>query len=111
MNYLNIVTVGSGSGLGSKSVSSSYLGGSTLRQDKSFEELRFEHMQESPTGCPLTLEKVENGSLPVRLLWILGRILDCEAIRMTVVELVSSHVNLISVLYFGFFKANITSTR
>lgn len=89
---------GESSRLGSKSVSSFYLGGggggsvgSSLRQDKSFEEMRYEHLQEHPGGCPLTLHGTEGSCLPVRLLWILGRLLDSEhqLIRSTVMELVS----------------------
>lgn len=80
---------GNGSVMGSKSICSG-LGGSTVSADKSFEELRFEHVQESSqvTDYPTTLVAVEGGCLPVRLLWILGRILDCEPIRSTVVNLV-----------------------
>ena len=71
----------------SKSVSSSYLGSSTVvRHDKSFEELRYEYLQENPS---LTLKGAESGCLSVRLLWILRRMLDCEQIRPVVIELVS----------------------
>ena len=73
--------------LGSKS--SSLGGGCGLAKDKSFEELRFEHLQENPNGCPLTLENAKSSCLPQQLLWILGRVLDCEPIRPTVVNLVS----------------------
>lgn len=74
---------GGGSVLGSKSTSCP-----TISADKSFEELRFEHFHESTTGsCPV-LEGAEGGCLPMRLLWILGRVLDCEAIKSTVIDLV-----------------------
>lgn len=93
---LSCVCVHTGrSALSSKSLSSSYFGGSSSQpgpqHDKSFEELRYEHLQEHPPGpggCPLTLQGSQAKSLCVRWLWILGRLLDCQHIRSTVVELV-----------------------
>lgn len=84
-----LVHTGSGSLLGSKSAS--LPGGSTISADKSFDEMRFEHFHESPDDCPATLDGVEGGCLPLRLLWILGRVLACESIRSTVVDLVSMY--------------------
>ena len=79
---------GGGSVLGSKSASSCPGGGSTVSPDKSFEEMRFEHFHETVTGSSPALEGAEEGCLPMRLLWILGRFLDCEPIRSAMIDLV-----------------------
>lgn len=78
---------GGGSVLGSKSTSCAG-GVSTATPDKSFEEMRFEYFHANITSGTPTLEEAGAGCLPMRLLWILGRILDCEPIRSTVIDLV-----------------------
>ena len=57
---------------------------------KSFEELRMEHLQENSHDSPRTLESVEGCGLSLRWLWILERILGCQHVRNTVMNLVCS---------------------
>lgn len=88
-------------GLGSKSVSS-LLGVSGVHGEKSFEELRYEHLREEVSKCPLTLQSAESSCLSLRLLWILGRVLDCEQLRPVVVKLVGITEKVIF-LFLTFF--------